>query len=148
MIQCIESATPAVIVFREFPVSLQEAVLGLKTRTPITVLLERGDGFFRQLQVKSFPHFGKEHIKRRKTGASNIQADADRCKQTQMDRQTVSLVDIGVWKKGKEWRTFLSRRSPTIDAIGLNLIVLYLHVKQGYRRYNLTKWYLQIELCS
>src|SRR6218665_2649430 len=43
-----------------------------------------------QLQVESLPHFGKEQIKRRKTGVSNIQADADRCKQT----QTVSLVDV------------------------------------------------------
>src|SRR6218665_3973516 len=55
--------------------------------TPITVLLERREGFFR---VESFPHFGKQQIKRRKTGASNIQADADRCKQT----QRVSLVDV------------------------------------------------------
>src|SRR6218665_3978692 len=94
MNECTEPATPAVIVFCEFPVSLQEAVLGLKMRTPITVPLERGDGFFRQLQVKSFPHFGKEQIKQRKTGASNIQADAHRCKQTQTDRQTVSLVDV------------------------------------------------------
>src|SRR6218665_906715 len=54
--------------------------------TWITVLLERGEGFFRE----SFPHFGKQQIKRRKTGASNIQADADRCKQT----KTVSLVDV------------------------------------------------------
>ena len=59
--------------------------------TPITVLLERGEGFFR---VESFPHFGKQQIKRRNTSASNIQADADRCKQTQMDRPTVSLVDV------------------------------------------------------
>src|SRR6218665_1998086 len=36
-----------------------------------------------QLQIESLPHFGKEQIKRRKTGASNIQADTDRCKQTQ-----------------------------------------------------------------
>src|SRR6218665_1273599 len=53
-------------------------------QTPITVLLERGEGFFR------VPHFGKQQIKRIKTGANNIQADADRCKQT----QTVSLVDV------------------------------------------------------
>ena len=46
--------------------------------TPITVLLERGRASF-----ESFPHFGKQQIKRRKNGASNIQADADRCKQTQ-----------------------------------------------------------------
>jgi len=39
---------------------------------------------------------GKEQIKGRKTGASNIQADAYRSKQTQTDRQTVSLVDIDV----------------------------------------------------
>src|SRR6218665_1466173 len=49
-----------------------------------------GEGFFWQLRVESFPHFGKEQIKRRKTGASNIQAHADRCKQ----RQTESLVDV------------------------------------------------------
>src|SRR6218665_1126432 len=55
MIQCTEPATPAVIVFCEFPVSLQEAVLGLKMPTPITVLLERGEGFYRQLKVESFP---------------------------------------------------------------------------------------------
>src|SRR6218665_1191427 len=59
-------------------------------KDPPTVLLEMGEGFFRQLHVESFPHFGKEQIKRRKTGASNIQADADRCTQT----QTVSLVDM------------------------------------------------------
>src|SRR6218665_952175 len=53
--------------------------------TRITVLLERGEGFFRV-----FPHFGKQQIKRIKTGANNIQADADRCKQT----QTVSLVNV------------------------------------------------------
>src|SRR6218665_2341391 len=53
--------------------------------TPITVVLER-----REASLESFPHFGKQQIKRRKTGASNIQADADRCKQT----QTVSLVDM------------------------------------------------------
>src|SRR6218665_2388118 len=34
-------------------VSLQEAVLGLKMRSPITVILERGEGFFRRLQVES-----------------------------------------------------------------------------------------------
>jgi len=44
---------------------------------------------------------GKEQIKGRKTGASNIQADAYRSEQMQTDRQTVSLVDIDVWKKGK-----------------------------------------------
>src|SRR6218665_1328894 len=90
MIQCTEPATPDVIVCSELPVSLQEAVLGLKTRSLITVLSERGEGFFRQLLVEPFPHFEKEQIKRRMTGASNIQADADRCKQ----RQTVSLVDV------------------------------------------------------
>jgi len=61
---------------------LQEAVLGLKTPSPITVLLERGEGFFRQLWVESFPHFGKKQIKRRKTGASNIQTDASRRRRT------------------------------------------------------------------
>src|SRR6218665_274761 len=82
MIPCTEPATPAVIACCELPVSLQEAVLCLKTPSPITVLSERREGFFWQLQVESFPHFGKEQIKRKKTGASNTQADADRCKQT------------------------------------------------------------------
>ena len=82
MIQCTEPTIPADIACCELRVSLQEAVLGLKTTSPITVLSERGEGFFRQLWV-SFPHFGKEQIKRIKTGTSNIQADADRCKQTQ-----------------------------------------------------------------
>src|SRR6218665_2926703 len=53
--------------------------------TPITVLLERGGASF-----ESFTHFGKQQIKRIKTGANNIKADADRCKQT----QTFSLVDM------------------------------------------------------
>jgi|SRR6218665_206921 len=69
-------------------------------RSPITVVLERGEGFFRRLQVESFPHFEKEQITRRKTGTSNIQADTDRCKQTQMDRQTVSLVDVTEEREG------------------------------------------------
>src|SRR6218665_3512668 len=37
MIQCTEPATPAVKACSELPVSLQEAVLGLKTPSPITV---------------------------------------------------------------------------------------------------------------
>src|SRR6218665_1993183 len=55
--------------------------------TPITVLLERGEGFF---QVVPTLWKTADHNKIIKTGASNIQADADRCKQT----QTVSLVDV------------------------------------------------------
>src|SRR6218665_3582981 len=50
-----------------------------------TPILERERASF-----ESVPHFGKKQIKGRKTGESNIQADADRCKQT----QTVSLVDV------------------------------------------------------
>src|SRR6218665_1714210 len=49
MIQCTEPATPAVIACCELPVSLQEAVLGLKTPSLLTVLSERGEGFLRQL---------------------------------------------------------------------------------------------------
>src|SRR6218665_1328238 len=90
MMYRLQSLQHLLSVFCEFPVLLQEAVLGLKMPTPITVLLERGEGFFRQLQVESFPHFGKEQIKRRKTDTSNILADADRCKQT----RRVSLVDM------------------------------------------------------
>ena len=49
MIQCTEPATSAVIACSVLPVSLQEAILGLKTLSPITVLLERGEGLFGQL---------------------------------------------------------------------------------------------------
>src|SRR6218665_1116842 len=49
MIQCTEPTTPVVIAYSELPVSLQEAILGLKTQSPITVLSERGEGFFLQL---------------------------------------------------------------------------------------------------
>ena len=91
MIQCTEPATPGVKACCELPDSLQETVLGLKTLSPITVLSERGEGFFQQLLMESFRHFGKEQIKRRKTGASNIQADVDRCimqEDGQVDSQT------------------------------------------------------------
>src|SRR6218665_495847 len=54
--------------------------------TLITVLFERGEGFFRVVLTL----WKTADIKRRKTGASNIQADADRCKQT----QTISLVNV------------------------------------------------------
>src|SRR6218665_1690259 len=53
--------------------------------TPITVLLERGEGFFRV-----GPTLWETADQKKKAGASNIQVDADRCKQT----QTVSLVDV------------------------------------------------------
>src|SRR6218665_1338722 len=69
--------------------------------TPITVLLERGEGFFRVV-----PTLWKQQIKRRKTGASNIQTDADRSKQT----QTVSLVDVT--------QSLDNNISPQIDLVG------------------------------
>src|SRR6218665_1000520 len=46
-----------------------------ETRSSITVILERGEGFFRRLRVESFPHLGKEQIKGIKSGARYIQAD-------------------------------------------------------------------------
>src|SRR6218665_3853265 len=95
MIQCTEPATPVVIMFCEFPVSLQETVLGFKTPTPKTVLLERVEGFFGQLQVESFPHFGKEQIKKERPAQAifrQTQTDASRLRRT--DRQTVSLLDV------------------------------------------------------
>src|SRR6218665_1581526 len=88
MIQCTEPATPAIIACCELPVSIQEAVLGLKTPSPITVLSERGEGFFRQLWVvKLFPTLWKRADQKKK----------DRRKQysrRRRQRQTVSLVDV------------------------------------------------------
>ena len=120
------------LAYLMFGYSLQEAVLGLKTRFPITVILERGEGFFRWLRVKSSPHFRKEQFKRRNSGASNIQADADRCRRTGRLSALSTSPDERKGRsdmKGKE--TFLSERSPTIDVIRLNLIVLCL--QQSYR---------------
>src|SRR6218665_884402 len=102
MIQCTEPATPAVIVCCELPPYrfATGGRLGLKTPSPITVLLERGDGFFRQLRVKSFPHFGKEQIKRRKTGTKEERPAQEKFRQMKTDSNrrrrtgTVSLVDV------------------------------------------------------
>src|SRR6218665_838065 len=97
MMYRLQSLQHLLSVSCEFPVLLQEAVLGLKTPTPITVLLERGEGFFRQLQVESFPHFGKEQIKSKEERPvqaifRQTQTDASRLRRT--DRQTVSLVNV------------------------------------------------------
>ena len=55
MIQCTEPATPAVIACCELPVSIQEAVLGLKTPYPITVLSERERASFGSCEL-SYSH--------------------------------------------------------------------------------------------
>ena len=77
MIHCTEPATPAVIVFCEFPVSLH--------RTPITVLLKRGEGFFQQLQVES-PHALEKSRSKEERPAQAIfrqtQTDASRGRQS------------------------------------------------------------------
>src|SRR6218665_1927109 len=59
MIQCTEPATPAVIACCELPVSLQEAVLGLKAPSPITVLPERGKTSFRTVVSRVVPTLWK-----------------------------------------------------------------------------------------
>src|SRR6218665_2330141 len=96
MIKYTEPATPAVIVFCEFPVSLQEAVLGLKTPTPITVLLERG-GLLSAVANRVVPTLWKGAGQKKKDRCKQcsgrrrqMQADSDRW----TDRQTVSLVDV------------------------------------------------------
>src|SRR6218665_1197388 len=93
MIQCTEPATPAVIVFCEFPVSLQKAVLGLKTPTSITVLLKRAS--FGSCKL-SHSHTLKKSRSIEERPAQTIfrqtQTDASRLRLT--DRQTVSLVDV------------------------------------------------------
>src|SRR6218665_2831823 len=82
MIQCTEPATPAVIAYSELPVSLQEAVLGLKTPSPLTVLSERAS--FGSCELSRFHTLEKSRSKEERP------AQADRCKQ----RQTVSLVNV------------------------------------------------------
>ena len=75
MIQCTEHATPAVIACCELPVLLQEAVLGLKTPSPITVLSERGEGFFRQLEKSRSKK--KDRRKQYSGRRRQMQADSD-----------------------------------------------------------------------
>ena len=86
-----EPATLAVIACCERPVSLQEAALGLKTPSASdNCPIKEGRGLLSAVVSRVVPTFWKR-ANQKKTSASNIQADADRGKQTQMDRQRVSL---------------------------------------------------------
>src|SRR6218665_2094317 len=78
----------------ELPVSLQEAVLGHKTPSLDNCPIREGRGLLSAVVSRVVPTLWKRADKRRKACASNIQADADRCKQTQTDRQTVNLVEV------------------------------------------------------
>ena len=122
--------------------NVSEAVLGLKTRSPITVILE---GLLSPVASRVVPTLAKRADQREKDRCNQYsgrrtqkQADADGQAGSQPCRH----------RRLKEWEGVTNvsfRVSPRID---LNLVVLYLNEQQSYRRYNLTKWYLQIELCS
>src|SRR6218665_156367 len=84
MIQCTEPATPAVIACCELPVSLQEAILGLKTQCPITVLSERGEGLLSAVVSRVVPTLWKRADQKKKDRRKQysgrrrqMQADAD-----------------------------------------------------------------------
>ena len=66
MIQCTEPATPAVIECSELPVSLQEAVLGLKTPSLITVLSERERASFGNRELCTVPTHWKRADQKKK----------------------------------------------------------------------------------
>src|SRR6218665_3621356 len=83
MIQCTEPATPAVIVCCELPVSLPEAVLGLKTPSPITVLSERAS--FGSCESSRSHTLEKSRSKEERPAQAifrQMQTDASRCKRT------------------------------------------------------------------
>src|SRR6218665_234449 len=81
-IQCTEPATPAVIACCELPVSLQEAVLGLKTPCPITV--KEGRGLLSAVVSRVVPTLWKRAVQKKKDRHEQysgrrrqIQTDAD-----------------------------------------------------------------------
>src|SRR6218665_3157272 len=83
MIQCTEPATPAVIACYELPVSLKEAVLGLKTPSPITVLSERAS--FGSCESSRSNTLEKSRSKKERPAQAifrQMQTDANKCKQT------------------------------------------------------------------
>src|SRR6218665_1459010 len=92
MIQCTEPTTPADIVCCELPVSLQEAVLGLKTPSPITVLSERGEGFFR-LFVSVVPPLWKRADQKKKDRSKQYSGRRRQMQAVSLDDVTQSLVN-------------------------------------------------------
>src|SRR6218665_1638373 len=83
MIQCTEPATPAVIVRCELPVSLPEAVLGLKTPSPITVLSERASfGSCESSRSHTLEKSRSKEERPAQTIFRQMQTDASRCRQS------------------------------------------------------------------
>src|SRR6218665_2601085 len=85
MIQCTEPATPAVIALCELPVSIQEAVLGLKTPYPITVLSERERASFGSCEWSRSHTLEKSRSKEERPVQAifrQTQTDASRRRQT------------------------------------------------------------------
>src|SRR6218665_1550583 len=93
MIQCTEPATPAVIACCELPVSIQEAVLGLKMLSPKTVLSERGRGLLSVVVGGVVPTLWKRADQKKKDRHKQY---SGRCRQMQADAngQAVYLVDV------------------------------------------------------
>src|SRR6218665_1121722 len=87
MIQCTEPATPAVIALCELPVSIQEAVLGLKTPYPITVLSERERASFGSCEWSRSHTLEKSRSKEERPAQAIF-------RQMQADGQAVCLVDV------------------------------------------------------
>src|SRR6218665_3418915 len=88
-IQCTEPATPAVIACSELPVSLQEAVLGLKTPSPIIVLSERREACFGSCELSRSHTLEMSRSKEERPAQAifrQMQADAD--------GEAVCLVDV------------------------------------------------------
>src|SRR6218665_2500192 len=80
MIQCTEPATPAVIACCELPIWLQEAILGLKTPSPITVLSKRERASFGSCELSRSHTLEKSRSKEERLAQAlfrQMQAEAD-----------------------------------------------------------------------
>src|SRR6218665_2985676 len=85
MIQCTEPEIPAVIACCELHVSLQEAVLGLKTRSPITVLSKGERASFGSCELSRSHTLEKSRSKEERPAQAifrQMQTDASRGRQS------------------------------------------------------------------
>jgi len=104
----------AIIRPTELPnVSLQEGVLGLKTWSPITVILQRGEGFFRHCESsRVVPTLGKKADQRKKDPCKQYLGKRIQ-KQANADGQAESALSTLMFeRKGKDDSSFFQGGLP------------------------------------
>src|SRR6218665_1127338 len=95
MIQCTEPATPAVTACCGLPVSLPEAILGLKTPSPITVLSE-GRGLLSAVVSRVVPTLWKR-AKEKPAQAIFRQTQTDASRRRRTGRQPALSTLLTHW---------------------------------------------------